>query len=74
MNPRQVGLGVACVVHQVASVLIALGESDLDTVWLCEPLGVLKLCVRDGRPLSASPAFTIPVLDVIWPNDAHLLK
>ena len=74
LNSLQVGLGVACVVHQVTSVLIALGEPDLDTVWLCEPLGVLKLCVGDGRPLSDSPAFAILVLDVIWPNDAHLSK
>ncbi len=74
LNSLQVGLGVARVVHQVTSVLIALGEPDLDTVRLCEPLGVLKLCMRDGRPLSDSPAFAIPVLDVIWPNDAHLSK
>ena len=74
MNPLQVCLSVAQVVHQVTSVLIALGEPDLDTVWLCEPLGVLKLCVQDGRPLSDSPVFAIPVLDVIWPGDAHLSK
>ncbi len=74
LNPLQVGLGVTCIVHQVTSVLFALRQPDLDTVWLCEPLGVLELCVRDGGPLSDPPTLAIPVLDVIWPDDTHLLK
>ena len=64
MNLLQVGLGVTCVVHQVTSVLVALRQPDLDTVWLGEPLGVLELRRRDGGPLSDPPAFAIPVLDV----------
>ncbi len=74
LKPLEVRFGIAWVMHQVTSVLIALGESDLDTVWLCELLGVLKLCVRDGGSLSDPSAFAIPVLDVFWPGDTHPLE
>ncbi len=71
LKPLEVGLGVACVTHQVTSVLVALRQSDLDTVRLCEPLGILELCVQDGGSLSDPSAFAIPILDVFWPGDTH---
>jgi hypothetical protein len=74
LKPLEVGLSVACLVHQVTSVLVALRQSDLDTVRLCEPLGVLELCVRDGGLLRDLPTFAIPVLDVFWPSNTHLLE
>jgi hypothetical protein len=74
LEPFKVGLGVACVVHKVTSVLVTLRQPDLNTVWLGEPLRVLELRVRDGRPLSDSPVFVFPVLDVIRPNDTHFPK
>ena len=74
LEPFKVGLGVACVVHKVTSVLVTLRQPDLNTVWLGEPLRVLELRVRDGRPLSDSPVFVLPVLDVIRPNDTHFPK
>ena len=74
LEPLKVGLGVACVGHKVTSVLVALRQPDLNTVWLSEPRRVLELRVRDGRPLSDSPAFAFPVLDVIRPDNTHFSK
>jgi hypothetical protein len=65
LNPLQVRLCVAWVVHQFTSELVADGQPGRDTVWLGDPRGVLELRVTDGGLLSDLPAFTVPVLDVI---------
>ena len=59
-------------VHQVAGVLVALGQFDLNTVQLCEPLGILVLRLGDRGSLSDPSAFAVHVLDVLWLDDAHL--
>ncbi len=73
LNPLQVCFRVTCIAHQVTGILVALGESDLDTVWPGDPLRVLELSVQDGGLLSEPPAFAVPILDIIWPDDTHLL-
>ncbi len=59
----EVGFGVACVVHQVTRVLVALGQLDLDTIRLCEPLGILVLRVRDRGSPSDPSVFAVRNLD-----------
>ena len=38
-----------------------------------EPLWVIELRVTDGGPVSDLPVFAVPILDVIRPNNTHLL-
>ena len=69
--PLKVRLGVACVMHEIADVLVTAGQLHLDCVRLGDPLGVLELRVGDGGSLSDPSPFAILVCHGFWSDDAH---
>jgi hypothetical protein len=72
LKSLKVRLGVACIMHQIADVLVTLGQPYLDSVKLSDPLRVLLLRVGDGGSLSDPSPFAFHVGDVFWSDDAHL--
>jgi hypothetical protein len=69
--PLKVHLGVACVVHKIADVLVTFGQPHRNCVRYGEPLGVLVLGVGDGGSLSDPSPFAICVSDIFWAHDAQ---
>ncbi len=59
LNPLQVRLRVAHVVHQVTSELVAPWQLDFDTVGLSDPELHLELHIADWGPLIDLAALTI---------------
>ncbi len=57
--------------HEIADVLVTIGQLHLDCVRLGGPLGVLVLRVGDGGLLSDPSPFTVLVCHAFWSNDAH---
>ena len=69
--PLKVRLRVACVMHEIAEVLVTCGQLHLDGVRLRDPLGVLELRVGDGGSLSDPSPFAVLVCHAIGSDGTH---